>query len=154
MSGSVNKVMLIGNLGKDPDFKMTPGGQGVARFSLATTERFTDKSGQRQDKTEWHNIVAWGKTAEIAEKYLRKGKSVYIEGKIQYKQWDDKDGNKKYMTEIMALNLQMLGSPQDSQGGGGSRPPESSGPSRGGYTPEPPMPDSNPGGGVEEDLPF
>jgi len=105
----VNKVILVGNLGKDPELRYTPGGQAVATFSLATTERRTDKNCQRQEKTEWHNIVAFGKTAELINQYLKKGRSCYLEGKIQTRSWDDKDGVKKYKTEIVVNVVQFLG---------------------------------------------
>lgn len=105
----VNKVILIGNLGKDPDFRVTPGGQPVANFSIATTERWTSKSGDKQERTEWHNIVLWGRQAEIANQYLKKGSSIYLEGRLQTRSWDDKDGNKKYITEIVGNSMQMLG---------------------------------------------
>jgi single-strand DNA-binding protein len=104
----VNKVILIGNLGKDPELRYTPGGQPVASFSVATTERWTDKNGQRQDRTEWHNIVVWGKLAELTNQYLKKGRPVYIEGRITSRSWDDRDGNKKYRTEIVANQIQFL----------------------------------------------
>jgi single-strand DNA-binding protein len=107
----VNKAILIGNLGKDPELKYTPGGTAVATFSLATTERYTDKNNQVQKKTEWHNIVAWAKLAELAAQYLKKGRSAYIEGKITTRSWDDRDGNKKYRTEIVANTIQFLGGP-------------------------------------------
>lgn len=106
----INKVILIGNLGKDPELRYTPSGQPTASFSLATTERWTDKNGQRQERTEWHNIVAWGRLAELANQYLKKGRPVYIEGRITNRSWDDKDGNKKYRTEIVANQIQFLGS--------------------------------------------
>jgi single-strand DNA-binding protein len=105
----VNKVILIGNLGKDPELKFLPSGQAVATFSLATTERWTDKSGQRQERTEWHNIVVYGKTAEHVNQYLKKGRPAYIEGRITTRSWDDRDGNKKYKTEIVATTVQFLG---------------------------------------------
>jgi len=109
MSGSVNKVILVGRLGKDPEVKSTPSGAMVAKFSIATDERYTDKSGQRQERTEWHNIVAWSKLAEICGQYLRKGKLVYIEGSIRTDSWDDKEsGQKRYRTEIIAQQMQML----------------------------------------------
>ena len=116
---SVNKVILVGNLGKDPELRYTPSGAAVATFSLATTERFKDREGNRQERTEWHNIVAWRQLAEICGKYLHKGKQVYIEGKIQTRSYDDRDGNKRYITEIVADQMQMLGSRDDNQGGGG-----------------------------------
>ncbi len=110
MAKSVNKVILIGNLGKDPEVKYTPSGTPVAKFTLATNERYKDKDGQWQDRTEWHNIVAWQRTAEIAGEYLKKGRSVYIEGRLQTHSWDDKTtGQKKYMTEIVVSDLVLLG---------------------------------------------
>jgi single-strand DNA-binding protein len=111
----VNKAILIGNLGKDPELKYLPSGQAVATFSLATTERRTDKNGQRQERTEWHNIVVYGKTAEVVNQYLKKGRSAYIEGRITTRSWDDRDGNKKYKTEIVANAVQFLGSPGGGQ---------------------------------------
>lgn len=116
---SVNKVILVGNLGKDPELRYTPSGTAVVTFPLATTERYKDRDGQRQEKTEWHNIVAWRQLAEICGKYLHKGKQVYIEGKIQTRSYDDRDGNKRYMTEIVVDQMQMLGSRDDNQQGGG-----------------------------------
>ena len=118
MSGSLNKVMLIGNLGRDPELKATPSGQSVARFSVATTETWKNQQGEKQSKTEWHNIVVWGKQAEIAEKYLRKGKQVLVEGRIQYREYTDQAGVKKNATEIRCDNFVMLGRMED---GGGSR---------------------------------
>ena len=108
MSG-VNKVILVGNLGADPQIRYTPQGTAVANFSLATTERFNNKNGERESRTEWHRIIAWGRLAEICNEYLKKGKQVYIEGRIQTRQWDDKDGNKRTTTEIVANNMVMLG---------------------------------------------
>lgn len=105
----INKVILVGNLGADPEIRYTPGGMAVANFSLATSETFS-KDGQKQTKTEWHKIVAFGKLAEICGEYLSKGRQVYIEGKIQTRSWEDKEGVKKYMTEIVANSMQMLGS--------------------------------------------
>lgn len=115
---SVNKVILVGNLGKDPDLRYTPSGAAVATFSIATTERYKDRDGNRQEKTEWHNIVAWRQLAEICGKFLHKGKQVYIEGKIQTRSYDDRDGNKRYITEIVADQMQMLGGRDDQSGGG------------------------------------
>jgi single-strand DNA-binding protein len=120
----VNKVILIGNLGKDPELRYTPSGQPVASFSLATTERWTDKNGQRQDRTEWHNIVVWGKLAELTNQYLKKGRSAYVEGRITSRSWDDKDGNKKYRTEIVANQIQFLSGGPGSTGGDVALPPE------------------------------
>src|SRR5947207_2919237 len=120
MAKSLNKVMLIGNLGKDPEVKYTPGGTAVAKFSLATNERFKDKSGEWQDRTEWHNIVAWQRLAEIVGEYIKKGSKVYIEGRLQTSSWEDKQsGEKKYRTEIIASDLLLLGSRGEGGGGGG-----------------------------------
>ncbi|NLD93899.1 MAG: single-stranded DNA-binding protein [Fibrobacter sp.] len=149
---SVNKAILIGNLGRDPEFKYTPGGQPVATFTLATTERFADKSGQKQERTEWHNVVAWGKLAELCNQYLKKGRSVYIEGRITTRSWDDKDNVKRYKTEIVANTLQFIGGGnQSSQGGGGAPDPEYSQ-----SFPSYDMPSGPSGssGVVEDDLPF
>jgi single-strand DNA-binding protein len=114
MSGSVNKVILIGRLGKDPEVKYTPSGAPVAKFTLATDEVFKDRSGEQQKHTEWHNIVAWNKLAEICGEYLTKGKQVYIEGRIRSRQWEDQAGNKRTAYEIIALGMQMLGSKAES----------------------------------------
>lgn len=108
----INKVILVGHLGKDPEIKTLESGVKMARFSVATTESYKDKSGERRDLTEWHNITCWRNLADIAEKYLTKGKQVYIEGKIRTRSWDD-SGVKKYMTEIVADNFTMLGSKSD-----------------------------------------
>src|SRR5579863_4518718 len=121
---SLNRVQLIGNLGKDPEVKYTPSGTPVAKLTLATNERFKDKAGEWQDRTEWHNVVLWQRLAEIAGEYLKKGGKVYIEGRLQTRSWDDKQtGQKKYMTEVVASDLILLGG----RGEGG----ESSGGSRG-----------------------
>lgn len=130
---SVNKVILVGNLGKDPELKYTPSGSAVATFSIATSERFKDRSGEQQEKTEWHNIIAWRQLAEICGKYLHKGKQVYIEGRIQYRTYDDRDGNKKYITEIVADQMQMLGSRSggEESGGGYNRGAQSGNASKG-----------------------
>lgn len=106
----INKVILVGNLGKDPEVRYLEGGTAVANFSIATSETFKDRnSGERKTNTEWHNVVLWRGLAEIAEKYLKKGMQVYIEGKLRTRQWQDKDGNNRYTTEIVGDNLQMLG---------------------------------------------
>lgn len=107
---SVNKAILIGNLGKDPDLRYTPAGKAVATFSLATSERWTNQEGQKQENTTWHNIVAWGKQAEVMKEYLHKGKQVYIEGRIHNRSYDDKEGNKKYISEVVVQNFTFLGS--------------------------------------------
>ena len=109
MAGSVNKVILIGRLGKDPEMRFTPGGRAVTNFTMATNEYWTDQNGERQERTEWHRIVTWGKLAENCAKLLGKGKQVYIEGRIQTRSWDDRAGNKRYTTEIVANAMQILG---------------------------------------------
>jgi single-strand DNA-binding protein len=111
----INKVILVGNLGKDPEVRTLENGAKVANFTLATSESYKNREGQRVTQTEWHNIVLWRGLAEIAEKYLRKGNQVYIEGKIKTRSWDDKDGVKRYTTEILGDNLTMLGSRRDSE---------------------------------------
>lgn len=115
MAGSVNKVILVGRLGKDPELKYTPSGAPVAKFSLATDESFKDRTGEKQNRTEWHNIVAWNKLAEICGEYLTKGKLIYIEGSIRSRQWQDQSGNKRTSYEIIANQMQMLGSKGDSE---------------------------------------
>jgi len=118
----INKVILVGRLGKDPEIKSTPGGQTVAKFTIATDEKFTDKSGEKQERTEWHNIVAWARLAEICGQYLRKGMLVYIEGSIRTDSWEDKEsGQKRYRTEINAREMKMLERKRDSDEGGGYR---------------------------------
>lgn len=107
---SLNKVMLIGNLGRDPEIRYTTDGTPVANFSLATSENWTDKSGTRQEHTEWHNVVAWRHLADICKKYLSKGRQVYIEGRIQTREWNDREGNKRRTTEVVATQMVMLGS--------------------------------------------
>lgn len=113
MSG-VNKVILVGNLGADPTMRYTPGGTAVANFNIATTEKFTNKNGERESRTEWHRVVAWAKLAEICNQYLKKGKQVYIEGRLQTRQWEDQSGASKYTTEVIASNMVMLGRAGDS----------------------------------------
>ncbi len=114
---SLNKVMLIGNLGKDPEVRYTTSGTAVAGFSLATSERFKNKNGEWEDRTEWHNITLWGRLAEIAGEYLAKGKTVYIEGRLQTRKWQDRDGRDRYTTEIVGEKMQML----SGRGEGGGR---------------------------------
>jgi single-strand DNA-binding protein len=113
MPNSVNKVILVGRLGKDPEVKYTQGGTPVAKFTLATNEVWKDQNGEKQERTEWHNIVAWTKLAEICGQYLNKGSRVYIEGRIQTRSWEDKEGNKRYITEIRADNMVMLSGKPD-----------------------------------------
>ena len=129
--GSLNKVMLIGRLGKDPEIRYTQSGSAVANFSLATSEFSKDKQGQKQERTEWHNIVAWEHLADLAQNYLKKGKQVYIEGRLQTRSWEDPQGQKRYTTEIVASTMQFLdggkegGNPNssgNSQAGGNAKP--------------------------------
>jgi single-strand DNA-binding protein len=121
MAGSrgVNKVILVGNLGSDPEVRTTPSGTPVATFTLATNEGWVDKEGVRQERTEWHRIVAWRRLAEICGQYLRKGRQVYIEGRLRTRSWEDRQGNPRKTTEIEALNMLMLGSAQGNRGEGG-----------------------------------
>lgn len=117
--GSLNKAMIIGNLGQDPDVRYTQSNTAVANMSVATTDRFKDSNGQWQERTEWHKVVAWGRLAEIAQQYLKKGSKVYFEGSIQTRSWEDKEGQKRYTTEIKASSMQML----DGKGGSGGGAP-------------------------------
>jgi single-strand DNA-binding protein len=117
MAGSINKVILIGRLGKDPEMRFTPNGKAVTNFTMATSEIWSDQNGEKQERTEWHRVVTWGKLAENCAKLLAKGKQVYVEGRLQTRQWDDRDGNKRYTTEIIANVMQIL-SPMDSSGRG------------------------------------
>ena len=113
----VNKVIIVGRLGKDPELTYTPGGAAVCKFSVATSEDWKDKdTGEKQERTEWHRIVAWRRLGEVCGEFLHKGKEVYIEGKLQTRSWDDRDGNKRYMTEIVASSMQMLGSSKPDAG--------------------------------------
>ncbi|MFP6605780.1 MAG: single-stranded DNA-binding protein [Myxococcota bacterium] len=119
----VNKAILIGNLGRDPELKYTQSGQAVVNFSIATSENWTDKSGEKQERTEWHRIVAWGKTGELCAQYLSKGRTVYVEGRIQTREWEDREGQKRTTTEINAQTVTFIGGRGDSggaAGGGGS----------------------------------
>lgn len=132
----VNKVILVGNLGKDPEVRSTPSGQPVATFSLATNRQWRDKNGEKQEKTEWHNIKVWGKQAEIAGRYLTRGKTIYLEGRIETRSYDDKKtGEKRYFTEIVCENFQMIGGARSAEGGRAPSPAagESHGPAEGGY---------------------
>jgi len=146
MARGINKVILIGNLGNDPEIRYTQGGNAVANLSLATSETWRDKTtGETRENTEWHRIVMFGRLGEIAGEYLKKGSKVYIEGRLQTRKWQDKDGNDRYTTEIVGNEMQML----DSRGGSGSfdDAPNYSAPSQS----EPPQ---NTGGGLEDDIPF
>ncbi len=151
----VNKVILVGNLGRDPEVRSTPSGQQVASFTLATNRKWKDKSGQRQEQTEWHQIVCWGRQAEVAGQYLTKGKQIYVEGRLQTRSWDDKQsGEKRYRTEVICENFQMLGGRggdhEGSRGGHSDGPSYDDGPSGSGA--------SSSGGGFgepeDDDIPF
>ena len=163
---SVNKVILVGNLGQNPELKYLPSGQAVCEFSIATTDVFNDKQGQRQERTEWHRIKVWGKQAEHCGQYLQKGRSAYIEGRLQTRNYDDKDGQKRYVTEIVADRVVFLGSglaagAVGSGGGGGGAGGRGGpaggggaggGPARGGGDAPPDF--GGGGGGGEDDIPF
>ena len=146
----VNKVIIVGNVGRDPEVRFTKAGTAVATFSVATSERFKDRDGQPQERTEWHRVVAWAQLADICGKYLRKGKQVYIEGRLQTRDWEDKDGHKRYTTEVVANVMQMLGRRED-DGGGSSDDSYSRGSSGG----SDPMAQAPAGGGPSDDeIPF
>ncbi|HOU52514.1 MAG TPA: single-stranded DNA-binding protein [Myxococcota bacterium] len=113
---SLNKVLILGNLGADPDFRMTQGGQAVAELRVATTEVFKPAGGDRTERTEWHRVVVWGRQAEHCHAYLKKGRTVFVEGRLQTRQWEDKQGQKRYTTEIVASNVQFIGAPTGSRG--------------------------------------
>lgn len=139
----VNKVILIGNLGKDPEVRYLEGGTAVAKFTLATSENYKDKTtGERKTLTEWHNIVVWRGLAEVAEKYLKKGSQIYIEGKLRSRQWQDKDGNNRYTTEIVADTMQMIGKRDDNAGNVQNQSSSTS------------SPDIEQNNNFEDDLPF
>ena len=149
---SVNKVILVGRLGRDPETRFTGSGQAVANFSLATDDNYKDKNGERQKRTEWHKIVVWGKQAEIAQQYLKKGAQIYLEGRIQSREWTDKEGQKRTSYEIVATNFRMLGSRSDSMGGGA----RSAAPA-GHFEADSPAPPADDQAGPEvtdEDIPF
>jgi len=152
---SVNKVILVGRLGKDPEVKYTPSGAPVAKFTLATDEVFKDRAGEQQRRTEWHTIVAWNKLAEICGEYLVKGRQVYIEGSIRSRQWEDQSGNKRTAYEIIARDMKMLGSRADSERAGAAAPSRAAAPPESATTemdasaPPPPSPEI-----TDEDIPF
>jgi len=147
--GSVNKVILVGNLGRDAELRYTPGGAAVATLNLATTEVFKDREGQKKEDTQWHRIILWGKTAETLQDYLKKGKQIYVEGKLQTRKWKDKDGNDKYTTEVRGDRVVLLG------GGGGARGESGGGGAR--TTSSDEFSHAEPAGSVEltdDDIPF
>lgn len=149
--GSVNKVILVGNLGRDAELRYTPGGAAVATLNLATTEVFKDREGQKKEDTQWHRIILWGKTAETLQDYLKKGKQIYVEGKLQTRKWKDKDGNDKYTTEVRGDRVVLLGG----GGGGGARGESGGGGAR--TTSSDEFSHAEPAGSVEltdDDIPF
>lgn len=139
---SVNKVILVGNLGRDPELRYIPSGMAVANLNIATNETWTDKSGEKKEKTEWHRVVVWGKQAEVLNSYLTKGRQVYVEGSLQTRSWDDKSGTKRFSTEVRANRVLMLGKPE--AGTKDAAPPPSEAEPAPGPDPEYP----------EEDIPF
>ncbi|MBX7147651.1 single-stranded DNA-binding protein [bacterium] len=146
---SVNKVIIIGNLGQDPEVRFTPGGAAVATLNVATNERWNDKNGQAQERTEWHRIVVWGRLAELCKEYLSKGRPVYVEGRLQTRKWQDKSGQDRFTTEIVAQAIQFLGARGGGEGfGGGGGDHGSSSGSSGSSSNEPPP------FGSEDDVPF
>jgi single-strand DNA-binding protein len=151
MAGGINKVILIGNLGADPEVRFTPSGQAVANFRIATSESWTDKSsGQKQERTEWHRIVVWGKLGELCGQYLKKGRQCYIEGRLQTREWTDKEGKKNWSTEVVAQNVQFLGGKPDGAGAGAG-----SGKRGDDFGPPPPSDDmANMGPPPSDDIPF
>ncbi|MCB0406348.1 MAG: single-stranded DNA-binding protein [Bdellovibrionales bacterium] len=146
MAGGVNKVILIGRLGADPEVRYTSGGSAVANFNLATNESWMDKEGQKKERTEWHRVVVWGKLGELCGQYLSKGRQAFVEGRLQTRDWQDKDGNKRYTTEIVAQNIQFLGGPGDRAGSGDFVP-------SGDFAPAGQSMESGPGG-MEDEVPF
>ncbi len=154
MAGGINKVILIGNLGKAPEVRFTPSGQAVANFTLATNETWNDKSGQKQERTEWHRIVVWGKLAELCGQYLTKGRQCYVEGRLQTREWTDKENKKNYTTEVVAQTVQFLGGKGEGAPVGAGR---SNGMTEDYGSPPPGMMDDGPGPGPqggEDDIPF
>jgi single-strand DNA-binding protein len=149
----VNKVIIVGNVGRDPEVRYTQSGRAVASFSVATSERFQDKDGQTQERTEWHRVVAWARLAEICGEYLRKGKQVYIEGRLQTRDWEDKDGHKRYTTEVIAQTMQMLGRRGEDGGGSFADEGASRGGNAGGGDPTSQAPASG-GGAGDDEIPF
>ena len=154
MSG-VNKVILIGNLGADPEVRFTGSGTAVANFNIATTERFNNREGEKQERTEWHRIVMFGRQAEIAKEYLHKGRQVYIEGRLQTRQWEDQQGQKRYTTEVVCNNMQMIGSRGGGGGGGGGDDfPSQDMPSDRAPAAQTSSGSASGGGSDDDDLPF
>lgn len=151
---SVNKVILVGRLGQNPEVRYTPSGAAVANFSIATHESWMDKSGQKQERTEWHKIVVWGKQAENCAQYLAKGRQAYVEGRLQTRQWQDKDGQTKYTTEVQAQTIQFLGSSPGAGASMGAGAPRDSGANYGGPGVEPGTANGSEPAFTEDDIPF
>jgi single-strand DNA-binding protein len=151
MAGGVNKVILVGNLGADPEVRFTPSGQAVANFRIATSESWTDKSGQKQERTEWHRIVVWGKLGELCGEYLAKGRQCFVEGRLQTREWTDKENKKNYTTEVVASNVVFLGGRGE---GAGTGRPRANGASD--FGPPPPQMEelNQAAGAAEDDIPF
>lgn len=157
MARGINKVILIGNLGSDPEVRYTPNGAPVANFSLATSESWNDRNtGERQERTEWHRLVLWSKLAEIAGQYLKKGAKIYVEGRLQTRSWDDQSGQKRYATEVVVNDMQMLDSRGEGGGGGGGGgySDQSAGGQTAGPAVQPEAPPPPGAGGDDDDLPF
>src|SRR3954469_2204791 len=162
MAGSVNKVILVGNLGRDPEVRYTPSGQSVANFTVATNEAWTDKSGQKQERTEWHRVVVWGKAAENCGEYLSKGRQVFIDGRLQTREWTNKEGAKQYTTEIVANPVGGVVFLAGGDRGAGGRSRAGGGAGQEDFGAPPPGMDEGPAGGggggapkgTEDDIPF
>ena len=156
MAGGVNKVILVGNLGADPEVRFTPSGQAVANFRIATSENWTDKAGQKQERTEWHRIVVWGKLGELCGEYLAKGRQCFVEGRLQTREWTDKENKKNYTTEVVASNVVFLGGPRGEAGAGAAngRPRARNGEDFASAPPPDDMAHTATGGGAEDDIPF
>lgn len=154
MAGGLNKAILIGNLGADPEVRFTPGGQAVANFRIATSESWTDKGGQKQERTEWHRIVVWGKLAELCGEYLAKGRQCYVEGRLQTREWTDKENKKNYTTEVVANNVVFLGARGEGASAGASRGKPRNGSEEYGAPPPPTGDESGAAQGAEDDIPF
>ena len=145
---NLNKVLLLGNVTRDPEVRYTSNGGAVANFNMATNESWTDKNGQKQERTEWHKVVVWGKLGELCGQYLSKGRQAYVEGRLQTREWNDKEGNKRYTTEIVAQNVQFLGGGQSERASAGASD----------FAPstefQPPMGDDEKGAMADEEVPF
>ena len=154
---NLNKVMLIGRLGKDPEVRYTNSGSAVANFSIATSENWKDKSGQKQERTEWHNLVVWGKLADFAQNYLKKGKLIYVEGRLQTRDWTDQQNVRHFKTEIVAHTINFMEKLTDSPAGGGASPDQGGGYQQNAPSQPPPQQEAPPdmdGAYMEDDIPF